>query len=297
MKKVRFALSLAILVLTVFVFVRYIQTNPEVIRQLRAVNLVYVLLIMVLYLGIIASLTIVNTISVRLCGKKIGKRESFNLTSTSSIANFFGPLQSGVGIRAVYFKTKLGIPIKQYGLASLYYYGMYAFFSGVFLLFGNAAYRLPLLASLIIGIAATVLYIRKKSQAPTAKKTHVSWELIAKLTGIVLLQLSLITTIYYFELLALGKTVSLGQIISYSGAANFSVFVAITPGAIGIREAFLVFSENLHHISRDLVVAANILDRGIYVIFLGLLFIWLITTHTRVRIKARSEAKNTPDLV
>ena len=74
-------------------------------------------------------------------------------------------------------------------------------------------------------------------------------------------------------------------------AANFSLFVAITPGAIGIREAFLVFSESLHHIPHDIVISANILDRGIYVVFLGLLFLWLITTHTQVKIKQRLASK------
>ena len=291
MKKWRPILSIGILLLTIFVFARYLVLNPEVVRQLRQVNPLYIFLIMGLYLGIIFSLTIVNTISVRLCGKKIGKKESFNLTSTSSIANFFGPLQSGVGIRAVYFKTKLGIPIKQYGLASLYYYGMYAFLSGMFLLFGNPSLRLPLFICLLGGLIATIFYIRYKTNQAHIKNPHITIELLLKLFFTVLLQLSLITIIYFLQLQALGKSPDLSQVISYSGAANFSLFVAITPGAIGIREAFLVFSQNLHHINRDLVVAANILDRGIYVLFLGLLFIWLVSTHAQIKIKSRQTEK------
>ncbi len=279
--------------LTLVIFAHYIQAHPEVITTLKNTRLTYVLLVMILYLGVIGSLSIVNTISVRLCGKKITKRESFNLTSTSSIANFFGPLQSGVGIRALYFKAKLAIPIKQYGLVSLYYYGLYAFFSGVFLLFGSAQFRLPLLLALVAGACLTAFYIHKKRSSPEGQKSHISAELLIKLAATVLLQLSFITSIYYVELLALGKHVSFGQIVSYSGAANFSLFVAITPGAIGIREAFLVFSQNLHHISRDIVISANILDRGIYVLFLLLLFLWLIATHTQITLKARQAKKQT----
>lgn len=291
MKKLRIAAGIIVLVATLLIFLQYVRNHPEIITQLQNTKLVYIALILALYLGVILSLTIVNTISVRLCGKKISKRESFNLTSTSSIANFFGPLQSGVGIRALYFKAKLGIPVKQYGLVSLYYYGLYAFFSGIFLLFGSPIFRLPLFGLLVLGSAATFIYIRKKSTDGTGKRVNISVELLSKLAATVLLQLLFITSIYYVELLALGKHVSLGQIISYSGAANFSLFVAITPGAIGIREAFLVFSENLHHISHEVVISANILDRGVYLLFLGLVFIWLITTHTQVKLRQRQAKK------
>jgi len=291
MKNIRLAASIVVLVLTALVFAHYIRTNPEVMTQLKNTKLIYVAMVMLLYLGVIFSLTIVNTISVRLCGKDIAKRESFNLTSTSSIANFFGPLQSGVGIRAIYFRSKLSIPIKQYGLVSLYYYGFYAFFSGVFLLFGSAQFRLPLFTALLVGASGTFVYIRKKTKSSSSGKLSVSVKLLSKLAVVVLLQLTLITLIYFVQLTALDQHVSFGQVISYSGAANFSLFVAITPGAIGIREAFLVFSERLHHIPHDAVIAANILDRGIYVVFLGLLFLWLIATHTQVKIKQRRASK------
>lgn len=289
MKKYRLLLSALVLAITIAVFARYIQTHPEVIRKLGEVSAVYIVVIALLYLGIIATLSLVNSISVRLCGKEIGRRESFNLTATSSIANFFGPLQSGVGIRALYLKKKLQIPIKQYAVVSLYYYGLYAFFSGIFLLFGNETYRIPLLALTVLGSGSVIYYLVYRTKKSTLQK-NISPELLIKLSGAVLLQLALITTIYFLELLALGKSVSLAQVISYSGAANFSLFVAITPGAIGIREAFLVFSERLHHIDSATVVAANVLDRGIYIIFLGILFCWLTATHARVQMKAQHKS-------
>ena len=61
--------------------------------------------------------------------------------------------------------------------------------------------------------------------------------------------------------------------------ANFALFVSLTPGAIGIREAFLVFSQDLHHIPNDIIVAANVLDRAVYILFLGLLFIIVLLMH------------------
>lgn len=289
MRKLRLFGALLVLLTTIIVIVHYIHTNPEILRQLRQTRLIYVFVILALYSVVLLSLTIVNTISVRLSSKKIAFKNSFGLTGTSSIANFFGPLQSGVGIRAVYFKTKLGIPIKRYALVSLYYYGLYAFLSGVFLLFGSARWRLPLLGLLIVGTVLTLIYIKRRSARVDGLALEP--ELLAKLAATVLLQLTSITLIYAAELLALGQRASVGQIISYSGAANFSLFLAITPGAIGVREAFLVFSENLHHIGRDVIVSANILDRGIYVVFLLLVLAWLVLTHSRLKLRAYSSQK------
>ena len=288
LRKLRPFASILVLLLTIGLMVRYVITNPEVINRLKELDLIYIALIAALYLGIIAVLTIINSISVELCGKKISFSESFKLTSSSSLANFFGPLQSGVGIRAIYFKTKLKIPIKQYVVASLFYYALYAVMSGIFLLFGNAQYRLPLLGLLILGAATSAWFIKWRVAKLTIKSYVFSPRIFSKLILAVFVQMILITAIYFIELYALGKTPSLAQVISYSGAANFSLFVAITPGAIGIREAFLLFSERLHHIDSQTIIAANLIDRSVYVLFLGLLFLWLLATHTKVTLKSNS---------
>lgn len=282
-KKLRLFGGIFVLILTAIVIGRYIVKNPQVVTQLRSANSGTIIILLLLYAGIMLCLTVVNTLSVQLGGKKIGFLRSLGLTGTSSIANFFGPLQSGVGIRAVYFKTKLGIPVKKYLTVSLYYYGFYAFFSGIFLLFGSARWRLPLLGLLILGSTGTVWYIKR--QTARVRELSLQPHLLIKLAGITLAQLILTTTVYGVELAALGKSFHLSQLISYSGASNFSLFVAITPGAIGIREAFLVFSESLHHLSRETIISANILDRGVYVLFLCGLFGLLLLTHTQIKLR------------
>jgi uncharacterized membrane protein YbhN (UPF0104 family) len=75
--------------------------------------------------------------------------------------------------------------------------------------------------------------------------------------------------------------VSFGQTLSYAGAANFSLYAALTPGAIGIREAFLVFSQGIHHISSSVIVAANVIDRAVFLLFLGLLFVGVTLLHAK----------------
>ena len=102
-----------------------------------------------------------------------------------------------------------------------------------------------------------------------------------------MLQVLCLAIIYGIELRQIGADASLSQILSYTGVSNFSLFVALTPGAIGIREAFLVFSQNLHHIDSSSIVAANILDRAVYLLFLGLLFILVIALHAKEKLNIK----------
>jgi uncharacterized membrane protein YbhN (UPF0104 family) len=61
----------------------------------------------------------------------------------------------------------------------------------------------------------------------------------------------------------------------------------LTPGAIGFREAFLIFSQNLHHIPNDIIVAANILDRAVYIVFLCLLFLVVLALHANKTLQVK----------
>jgi uncharacterized membrane protein YbhN (UPF0104 family) len=106
-----------------------------------------------------------------------------------------------------------------------------------------------------------------------------------------LAQLLVQVVIYSLELHAAGSHASLGQAVSYTGAANFALFAALTPGAIGIREAFLVFTHNLHHIGNNTIVAANIIDRAAYLVFLGILFVIVFGLHANRRLKLHQLAQ------
>jgi uncharacterized membrane protein YbhN (UPF0104 family) len=107
------------------------------------------------------------------------------------------------------------------------------------------------------------------------------------MAGATALQLAALVGVYYVELSSAAPGVSFGQVLTYTGAANFALFAAITPGAIGIREAFLVFSHNLHHISNTVIVAANIIDRAAYLIVLGIMFIMVLTLHAKDKLRVR----------
>jgi uncharacterized membrane protein YbhN (UPF0104 family) len=69
----------------------------------------------------------------------------------------------------------------------------------------------------------------------------------------------------------------------YGGSANLSLFVSITPGGIGFREAFLVFARGLHHVPINTIVSAGIVDRAFYVLFLAALLVFSSLLHLRGR--------------
>ena len=290
MKKLRIVLSFALLCITIAIFGYYLAHHTNLLHQLMQTNPLVIVALLVCYSGITLSLAAVLSISVRLCNKNIEPRASLGVTITSSIANFFGPLQSGIGIRTIYLKKRLGVNIKNYALVTLYYFGFYAVWSGLLLVLGSPKFRVPLAILLVGGSVAVALVIKKQSK--NLNYNARTTEFVGALGASVAAQVVLTALAYFIELSASGAHVTPLQAVSYTGAANFALFVAIAPGAIGIREAFLVFSQKLHQISVSHIVSASILDRAVYVLFLliALLIVW--ATHTKDNLQLTPSEEN-----
>ena len=88
--------------LTFVLFVHYFATHPEYWQQLKTVSPWVIEWVIVLNALMVGVLTLISDTTIRMCGKAMRPMENFLLTSYSSLANFFGPLQSGPGVRAVY---------------------------------------------------------------------------------------------------------------------------------------------------------------------------------------------------
>lgn len=288
MKKshLRIAASVAILTATAFAFIYYLHSNPEYISQLRHTQPGWLVLIITSSLLAVYALSLLYDVLVRMTGKQLKPTENLLLTIYSSIANFFGPLQSGPGVRAAYLKTKHKVSLRAYFLVTLLYYAVFAIINAFCLLVGTRPWWQAVIASL--GAAAVSYGVinfvasRRKSEA---KLLHITPRLVTTLIVFTTVQILFIGLRYYFALQAAGAHVSIGQAISYTGAANFAVFVSITPDGIGIREAFLLFAQNIHHVSTHSIVAANLIDRATFILFLGLLFIVALALHANDRFR------------
>ncbi|MBP7857595.1 MAG: lysylphosphatidylglycerol synthase transmembrane domain-containing protein [Candidatus Saccharimonadales bacterium] len=258
-----------ILVVTVSLLIRYLSENPDYVAELRHIGLGWVVLIVVINFAALSALAGIGMVLIQMTGKRLASKENFLLTMYSSIANFLGPLQSGPGVRAAYLKTKHHVSLRAYFLVTLLYYGIFAVMSAFLLLIGTRPWWQAVMASLsAAGFSYVVIRYaankRKKEQA----LLRITPRLVSLLAVFTLIQVLLVGMRYFAAMHAANDDVSLGSALSYTGAANFALFVSITPDGIGIREAFLYFAQNIHHVSTHTIIATNIIDRACYVLFI-----------------------------
>lgn len=265
--------SLVLLLFFIFIAI-YLTSHPDVPQSVLRLGYANAAVIILFYGGVILTNIGIMYTTIRLCRKKLPLKKGILLMIYSSVINFFGPLQSGPGVRAVYLKRTISLRIRDYTYAMLAYYLSFAAIN-VSLLFSNT---LPWLS--VLGIAATLILtiITMRALVPRALKKYVLFIFI-----LTVIQVMVMVCIYSVELAAVTSSAhySLFQTTAYTASANLALFVSLTPGAIGIREAFLVFSHSLHAIPLSSIVAAGIVDRAIYVVFLVLLFLVSSSLHLR----------------
>jgi uncharacterized membrane protein YbhN (UPF0104 family) len=289
---VRLTLIILIVGATLAVFTQYLLTHPEIIGTVLGMHPAAIMLLTIAYIGTIIANAFVLSASLRMIGKRVGFVENASLTGYSSVVNFFGPLQSGPGFRAAYLKQRYGVSLGKFFYATLVFYGFFAAINAAVILIAIALRAPSSLAGLIIAgslVAACLViwlayrFVLKIRQAFRAiKLTDGNFWLI----GLGALALSLCTTAAYFlELLHVDPTVNFLQTTVYAAAANLALFVSLTPGAIGFRESFLLLTQQLHQIPSNVVLAASIIDRAFYVVFLLALFLFLLAIGARTKLR------------
>ena len=281
-------LAVLLLVIILGLFVYYVHDHPAVINVLRRLNPWLIVLLIALYgIMLVIWMEIYNTI-LSLCGKPLKIKENLLLTIYSTLANFFLPLQSGPGVRAGYLKKRHQVTVSSYIMSTLIYFGFYAVISAAFLFMFSTYWYLALPAIIAASaISLVVIYFAKQrfTKKNSAFTLNLDKKILLHLFLLTLAQLCLQTIIYGIELRSLGLHYNLTRAFSYTGAASFSLFVSLTPGAIGFREAFLEFTKRIHHFSTTNILSANLIDRGVFLAFLGLLFITMLLTHARDKLK------------
>jgi uncharacterized membrane protein YbhN (UPF0104 family) len=287
--RVKQLVAVLVLVITGGLFAYYFTTHPEARQQLLSVNPWLLIALIGLYGLFMISLVLIQTGTLALCDTKLKPQENFLLTIYSSIVNFFGPLQSGPGFRAIYLKKRHGTKLKNYTLATLMYYGFFALFSGIFLISGLVGWRL-IGGLMVLGSVLTLIFIFHKNRWSQRIRT-MNLSGLYLLAAATLLQVFLVAIIYFLELRSIDSGINFGQALTYTGAANFALFVSLTPGAIGFRESFLLFSQDLHHISSPTILGASLIDRGIYVVVLGLLFLLVLSLHAKDRLSLKHHSR------
>ncbi len=173
-KVVRAVASAAILAVTAVLFVRYLQAHPAYVTQLKHTNPWWIMGILVADILGVTAVAVLSLVTIEMTGKKIGKRENWLLTIYSSIANFFGPLQSGPGVRAAYLKATHSVSLRAYFIANLISYGVYAVISAFMLVIGTRPWWQAVLAcAAAAGISYAVIRFatRRKGDMALLKVT------------------------------------------------------------------------------------------------------------------------------
>lgn len=275
----------AILLITIIAFTLFFMRHPMYLRSLRHSNPFGVVSVIGLYIVMQVILAGIYNVQLRLCGHTLQRQENFLLAAYTSLINFFGPLQSGPGFRAVYLKQKHQVRLRDYTFTSLLYYGLFAGFSALFLLVATRPWWQTLLVLMgVCGLSTIIIRTFRKRDSQGKSQLNLTPRWLSWLIVLTFVQVLLTGIIYYLELKLVHANNSPGQALSYAGAANFALFVSLTPGAIGFREGFLYLSSQIHHVATANILAANLIDRGAYVLFLGLLFVFVIATHAQKRL-------------
>lgn len=291
-KRVRIALAVLVIGLTLGLFGYYLATHPSAVETVVSLSPLTLLLLLLAYIATLIANAYILKVSLRLMNTRVGLFENIALSGYSSIINFFGPLQSGPGFRAIYLKQRYGVSFKRFLSVAVLFYGWFALINGLVLagavLFtASESTLLPLILGIVL--VAGLLVCVAALKIPRITSALRSFKLTDRnvlYIGLGALLLSAATVAaYHLELTHVDANIALPQSVVYAAAANLALFVSLTPGAIGFRESFLLLSQQLHGISTDTVIAASIIDRAFYVIFLLALFVVLLLFGVRTRFK------------
>jgi uncharacterized membrane protein YbhN (UPF0104 family) len=291
-KQLRLILGILITTVTIALFYFYLRTHPILLHQLAMTPPITILILLVLFGLWFGALVLILHACLRICNLELPLGENLVLNAYSTFLNYLLPGQGGLVLRGVYLKGRHNLPLRRYIFVTLIYYVLYSVVSVLLLVGGVKAWWQTLISVLVVSAGAYVgarFYARKHRLS--RRGLDFSFENIAYLFLATCLQAIFQFAIYWVELSSVTKGLHIGQVMSYTGAANFALFVSLTPGAVGIRESFLFFSQRLHHITAASIVGANVLDRSTYIIFLAIVFVVLLIVRGRTIFSLKSTTK------
>jgi uncharacterized protein (TIRG00374 family) len=298
--------SLLITLVVISIFLVYFFLNLDKFSALLHVNVFLLFLIAIAYLSTIAANGLFIKFILEPFDKYISVKESTYVAMISSVGNFFAPIGSGFGFRAVYLKKKHGLAYSDY-IATLY--GNYvivflinSFFAlvALYLLRDSAGRGYFTLVLLFAGMFAvtfllTIIRIPTLKKELNVKNKHLrfvatglldmatGWNRIVKNKRL-LLHLLAVTTfnfivtllIAWLEITALHFSISFPALLLFGVLGSLSLFINITPANLGVKEAIYLFSSAVIGLTAPQILSIALIDRG--VLFAVLFCLWLYFT-------------------
>lgn len=288
-------------------FIYYYVDNPESIDAILSLGAIFILGAIIYQIVALLINDLVTKLLVDSASKK-GKLsfiDGYYSAFISSFGNYFLPLTGGALLRAVFLKRQHNFSYKKFISIS---YGSYivsflvnfgvALLVLLYLYWSEGIFipSLTFLVSIIfiVSLSLTTQSLRldslvlkaisrlkiDKRAARIIDNIVSGWRdilrspgLLPKLVLLTLANLFLRSAFYYVIFLALSASVSLFQAIIYSVLISLSLYVTITPGSVGVREAILVFYSESLNISQADMLSVSLVDRASLIIILVILFL------------------------
>lgn len=293
-----------ITIAVVGLFVYYFIHNIDDFKILLNINLAMVLLLAITTLLMLVNSGIFMKLSLSVFDKKINLNESVKISLIASAGNFFGPAGSGLGIRALYLKKKHGLSYSDYISIVICNY-MIVFLTnslagiisllllsnknndqgfGVLLLFFIILFVISVMTFFIKLKVRNYDFIRYKIiRCAIVYLVRISngWRLLMKhkeimLKLVLLVIFNLLLTMFgtFVVMQSVGIKLSLEGILLFSVIGSLSLFINITPGNLGVKEAVYILFSSLIGLSVPQILSTALIDRS--VLFIMLLLLWVI---------------------
>lgn len=321
MKLIKRYMSLILTLGFLALFVWYGLTHTEMFEDIFNIAIWALVLIVVGKLINIWTTGLFTKWTVEAFTDTLSQAEAFVVAVLTAIGNFFGPLFGGLGIRAVYLKKYHALPYSKFSSTLIGYYLMMFLFNSLLavagilllprgdhttfllLIFGGWALLFLLLMFAKLPKRERLAGLEKNKFAAKIIKTlydiEDGWRAMVSKRKLVFQMLVLaavnLATLYfvnYVEFTALHIQVSAASMMLYTAIVQASLLISLTPGAVGLRETILIVIGGTLGLTNEQIVQVAILDRGIYFIMLGVLF--LMMRHSVFRRKmtvAEAQAK------
>lgn len=316
MKKLLKYLKIVITIAVLGFFVYYFINNKEDLLKVLSVPILPLVGIMISYSIVFYLNGVFIKVILQTFKKKISLIEAFYVSVISSLGNYFLPMRGGAVIRSVYLKKNFEFPY-EYFVSTLYGYYIIVFLVNAFvglislvvisMKYGITSIPLYLFFGGLFVAMLVLSFVKFPVKKIKGSKNKVidkvlsviknileGWNMIVEnkrllISLIVITLVALVAGIalFYFEFRALSIDASIMNVILYNCLSGVSLLVSITPGSLGIREGIFSITSDILGISNEQIMQLALLDRGVSVIVLVVLFVPL---YTIVSFKKRYEA-------
>lgn len=304
MKKLLKYLKIVITIAVLGFFVYYFINNKEDLLKVLSVTILPLVGIMISYSIVFYLNGVFIKVILKTFKKKISLIESFYVSVISSLGNYFLPMRGGAVIRSVYLKKNFEFPY-EYFVSTLYGYYIIVFLVNAFvglislvvisIKYGVTSIPLYLFFGGLFVAMLVLSFVKFPVKKIKGSKNKVldkvlsviknileGWNMIVEnkrllISLIVITLVALVAGIalFYFEFRALSIDVSIMNVILYNCLSGVSLLVSITPGSLGIREGIFSITSDILGISNEQIMQLALLDRGVIVIVLVVLFVVL----------------------